>query len=46
MPVMAYGNRASDLPHMKLADGALLVNAAGAARRQAATLGLTVASWS
>jgi phosphatidylglycerophosphatase C len=46
MPVMAYGNSASDLPHMKLADGALLVNAAGAARRQAATLGLTVASWS
>ena len=45
LPVMAYGNSASDLPHLKLADGALLVNAAAAARREAATLGLRVARW-
>lgn len=46
LPVMAYGNSASDLPHLKLADGAVLVNAGGAARREAATLGLGVATWS
>jgi phosphatidylglycerophosphatase C len=46
LPVMAYGNSGSDLPHLKLADGALLVNASAAARREAATLGLPVAQWS
>lgn len=46
LPVMAYGNSASDLPHLKLADGALLVNAAAAARREAGTLGVSVATWS
>lgn len=43
--VMAYGNSASDLPHLKQADRALLVNASAAARREAATLGLPVAQW-
>jgi phosphatidylglycerophosphatase C len=43
--VMAYGNSASDLPHLQQADGALLVNASAAARRQAASLGLPVAQW-
>ena len=46
LPVMAYGNSASDLPHLKLADGALLVNAHAAARREAAALNLPVAHWS
>jgi phosphatidylglycerophosphatase C len=46
LPVVAYGNSASDLPHLKLADGALLVNASAAARRAAAALGLAVANWS
>jgi phosphatidylglycerophosphatase C len=46
LPVVAYGNSASDLPHLSLADGALLVNADAAARRAAAALGLAVAEWS
>lgn len=44
--VMAYGNSASDLPHLMLADDALLVNANAAARREAGVLGLPVAQWS
>jgi len=46
LPVVAYGNSDSDLPHLRLADGALLVNANAAARRAAAALGLAVAEWS
>jgi phosphatidylglycerophosphatase C len=46
LPVVAYGNSASDLPHLRLADGALLVNGNAAARRAAAALGLAVAEWS
>lgn len=45
LPVMAYGNSASDLPHLKLADSALLVNANAAARREAAALGVPTAEW-
>jgi phosphatidylglycerophosphatase C len=46
LPVVAYGNSDSDLPHLRLADGAMLVNAGAAARRAAAALGLAVAEWS
>jgi phosphoserine phosphatase len=45
LPVVAYGNSASDLPHMRLADRALLVNAGAAARRAAAAAGIPVADW-
>jgi phosphatidylglycerophosphatase C len=45
LPVIAYGNSASDLPHMRLADRALLVNADAAARRAAAELNLPVGDW-
>jgi phosphatidylglycerophosphatase C len=43
---IAYGNSASDLPHMKCADRAVLVNAGSAARRMAASAGIAVAQWS
>jgi phosphatidylglycerophosphatase C len=45
LPVVAYGNSASDLPHMRKADRALLVNANGAARAEAAAAGIPVADW-
>jgi phosphatidylglycerophosphatase C len=45
MPIAAYGNSASDLPHLKRADRAVLVNAGGAARRLAAAAGIAVADW-
>lgn len=45
MPVVAYGNSASDLPHLCEADRALLVNANAAARRAAADLGIPCAEW-
>jgi phosphatidylglycerophosphatase C len=45
LPIVAYGNSASDLPHMKLADRALLVNADAGARRAAAELHLPVGDW-
>jgi phosphatidylglycerophosphatase C len=45
LPVVAYGNSASDLPHMRKADQALLVNANGPARREAAAAGIPVADW-
>jgi phosphatidylglycerophosphatase C len=46
LPVVAYGNSASDLPHMRKADQALLVNANGAAKQAAAAAGIRVADWS
>ena len=46
LPVVAYGNSASDLPHMRKADEALLVNANGAAKREAAAAGIAVTDWS
>jgi phosphatidylglycerophosphatase C len=45
LPVRAFGNSQSDLPHMRLADSALLVNADRRARRTAAALGMPVADW-
>lgn len=40
----AYGNAGSDLDHMRLADHPLLVNASKSAQRQAARLGIPVAT--
>jgi phosphatidylglycerophosphatase C len=45
VPVVAYGNSASDLAHMSRADRALLVNANAGARRRAAQLAIPVAHW-
>jgi phosphatidylglycerophosphatase C len=41
----AYGNAASDLDHMKLADHGVLVNGDEPARRQAVGLGVACESW-
>ncbi len=46
LPVVAYGNSASDLDHMRRADKALLVNGNAAARRLAARWGIPTADWS
>jgi phosphatidylglycerophosphatase C len=43
--VIAYGNSASDLDHMREADRALLVNADSAARRLAAKANIPVSYW-
>jgi phosphatidylglycerophosphatase C len=45
LPIIAYGNSASDLDHMRHADRALLVNGDSAARRLAAKWGIGVSSW-
>jgi phosphatidylglycerophosphatase C len=45
VPVTAYGNSKSDLPHLRQADSALLVNGSVTARRSAAALGIPVADW-
>jgi phosphatidylglycerophosphatase C len=45
IPIIAYGNSASDLDHMRHADRALLVNGDSAARRLAAKWGVGVSSW-
>jgi phosphatidylglycerophosphatase C len=45
LPVVAYGNSRSDLPHLRQADRALLVNGSGAARRAARDAGIPVAEW-
>jgi phosphatidylglycerophosphatase C len=45
LPVVAYGNSASDLPHLREADQALLVNGNASARRAAAELHIAVADW-
>jgi len=45
LPVTAYGNSASDLPHLELAERALLVNAAARAVRAAGGKGIDVALW-
>jgi phosphatidylglycerophosphatase C len=44
--IVAYGNSASDLIHMREADGAILVNGNAAARRRAAGSGIPTAEWS
>jgi phosphatidylglycerophosphatase C len=45
LPVVAYGNSATDLLHMKGADRALLVNATAAARRAATQCGIPSSEW-
>jgi phosphatidylglycerophosphatase C len=45
-PVIAYGNSASDLDHLRQADRALLVNGNSAARRLAAKWEIGVSYWS
>jgi phosphatidylglycerophosphatase C len=45
LPVIAYGNSAADLAHMRRADRAVLVNGNAAARRRAAEAGIPVADW-
>jgi phosphoserine phosphatase len=45
LPVTAYGNAASDLPHLALAERGVLVNGPAAARRQALRLGVACAHW-
>ncbi len=45
LPIIAYGNSASDLDHMRQAERALLVNGNVAARRLAASGGIPVSSW-
>lgn len=43
--IIAYGNSASDLAHLRRADRALLVNGNAAARRRAAQAGIGTADW-
>ena len=43
LPTAAYGNAASDLDHMRLADQPLLVNASASAQRAAARMGVPIA---
>jgi phosphatidylglycerophosphatase C len=45
LPVVAYGNAASDLPHLALAQHGVLVNGTRRARRQARGLGIECARW-
>lgn len=45
LPVVAYGNSRSDIPHLRGADRALLVNGSAAARRAATAAGIPVADW-
>ncbi len=45
-PIVAYGNSASDLIHMRRADRAVLVDGSAAARRRATEAGIPVADWS
>lgn len=44
-PVTAYGNSASDLPHLERVDQALLVNGNSSARRAARRGGIATADW-
>lgn len=43
--IAAYANSASDLPHLVLADRALLVNGSARTRRRAAELGIECRDW-
>jgi len=45
LPIVAYGNSASDLDHMRQADRALLVNGNAAARAQAKHWGIPTSEW-
>jgi phosphatidylglycerophosphatase C len=44
-PITAYGNSLSDIPHLALAEHALLVNGNAAARRGAARAGIATGEW-
>lgn len=46
LPIIAYGNSASDVDHLREADRALLVNGDNAARRLAARWNIAVSNWS
>jgi phosphatidylglycerophosphatase C len=46
LPIMAYGNSAADLDHLRQADRALLVNGNAAARALAKRWGIPTAEWS
>lgn len=45
LQAVAYGNAASDLPHLKLAERGVLVNGSAAARREAARAGILCTHW-
>jgi len=45
LPLLAYGNSDSDLPHLGQADHGVLVNGNAKARRHAAASGIPVADW-
>jgi len=45
LPIIAYGNSASDVDHMRHAERALLVNAGAGARRAARRLNIPVSHW-
>ena len=45
LPIVAYGNSASDLDHMRHADRALLVNGNAAARASAVRSGIPTSNW-
>src|ERR1700682_3879753 len=45
LPIVAYGNSASALAHMRQPDGALLVNGNAAARAQANQWGIPTSEW-
>ncbi len=45
MPITAYGNAASDLEHLRLADRGVLVNGARRARRAAGAAGIECVHW-
>jgi phosphatidylglycerophosphatase C len=45
LPVVAYGNASSDLPHLVLADRGVLVNGDRRARHQASLLGVATEEW-
>jgi phosphoserine phosphatase len=45
LPIVAYGNSASDLDHMRHADRALLVNGNAAARSLAGKWGIPTTNW-
>jgi len=45
LPIVAYGNSAADLEHMRRADKAMLVNGSVAARREADKFGIRTSNW-
>ena len=45
VPVIAYGNAASDIAHLRLADQGFLVNGNSHARRVAASIGVPCLTW-